>query len=99
MVSEARNFPELADFYHEEVIRRGKRMFVRAIQRGVTSGEFRPLDVESAVHILMAPIVMMAVWQHSLGCLDREPIRPEAYFETYLDLVLRGLQRREAEPC
>lgn len=98
MVSEARNFPELARFYHDEVISRGKAMFVRALERGTSSGEFRTVDVDSAVHILMAPLVMMAVWQHSLGCMDREPVQPEAYFATYLDFVLRSL-RRETAPC
>jgi AcrR family transcriptional regulator len=98
MISEARNFPELASFYHDEVISRGKAMLVRALQRGVGTGEFRPIDVEAAVHILMAPLVMRAVWQHSLGCMDREPVRPEAYFQTYLDFVLCSL-RREIPRC
>jgi len=98
MISEARNFPELASFYHDEVISRGKAMLVRALQRGVSTGEFRPIDVEAAVHILMAPLVMRAVWQHSLGCMDREPVRPEAYFQTYLGFVVRSL-RRETPSC
>jgi AcrR family transcriptional regulator len=98
MISEARNFPELASFYHAEVISRGKAMFVRALQRGIASGELRPVDVDAAVHILMAPLVMMAVWQHSLGCLDRDPVSPEAYLATYLDFVLRSL-RWDGAPC
>jgi AcrR family transcriptional regulator len=98
MIAEARNFPELASFYHDEVISRGKAMLVRALQRGVGSGEFRPIDVEAAVHIVMAPLVMRAVSQHSLDCIHREPVEPEAYFRTYLEFVLRSL-RRETSPC
>jgi hypothetical protein len=98
MIAEARNFPELASFYHDEVISRGKAMFVRALRRGIAAAEFRPVDVDAAVHILMAPLVMMAVWQHSLGCLDRDPVEPQAYLATYLDFVLRSLQR-ETPSC
>src|SRR4051794_26536883 len=41
MMSEARNFPELATFYQQEVIRPGTQLIRRILQRGVDSGEFR----------------------------------------------------------
>lgn len=42
MVSEAANFPELAHYYHDQVIVRGRRLLLEALQRGLASGEFRP---------------------------------------------------------
>ncbi|MCX7890819.1 MAG: TetR/AcrR family transcriptional regulator [Burkholderiales bacterium] len=91
MISEARNFPEIADFYYDEVIRRGSRMFERALARGVASGEFRTLDVHYVGRVLMSPLVMLAVWKHSLGCCEREQADPNVFLQTYLDLALRGL--------
>ena len=44
MISEAGNFPEIAQYYHDNVIVRGKRLFTRALELGVASGEFRPID-------------------------------------------------------
>ena len=96
MISEARNFPEIADFYHEEVIQRGSGMFVRALERGVATGEFRDVDVRYATRVLSSPLVMLAVWKHSLGCCEREQADPQVFLETYLDLALRGLATREA---
>jgi len=95
MISEARNFPEIADFYHEEVIQRGSGMFVRALERGVATGEFRDVDVRYATRVLSSPLVMLAVWKHSLGCCEREQADPQVFLETYLDLALRGLATPE----
>lgn len=91
MISEARNFPEIADFYYEEVIERGTRLFVRALERGVATGEFRDVDVRYATRVLSSPLVMLAVWKHSLGCCEREQADPQVFLETYLDIALRGL--------
>jgi AcrR family transcriptional regulator len=91
MISEARNFPEIADFYYEEVIERGTRLFVRALDRGVATGEFRSVDVRYATRVLSSPLVMLAVWKHSLGCREREQADPQVFLETYLDIALRGL--------
>lgn len=95
MIAEARNFPEIADFYHEEVIRRGRRMLERALERGVASGEFRGVDVRHAARVLMSPLIMLAVWKHSLGCCELEQSDPNVFLETYLDLALGGLARGE----
>ncbi|MCU0898117.1 MAG: TetR/AcrR family transcriptional regulator [Burkholderiales bacterium] len=95
MISEARNFPEIADFYYEEVIERGTGLFVRALERGVATGEFRDLDVRYATRVLSSPLVMLAVWKHSLGCCEREQADPQVFLATYLDIALRGLTSPE----
>jgi AcrR family transcriptional regulator len=46
MMSESGNFPELAKFYHDEVITRGMGLFVYVIERGVARGEFRPIPLD-----------------------------------------------------
>ena len=42
MMSEARNFPELAAFYQREVIQPGNALIERVLQRGVATGAPRP---------------------------------------------------------
>jgi hypothetical protein len=49
VLTEAGNFPDLARFYLEEMVDRGKGLLRRLIERGVKVGEFRSVDVESAV--------------------------------------------------
>lgn len=95
IISESRNFPEMAQYYHDGVITRGRALLRRALERGVGSGEFRPLNVEAAVDVIMAPLLMLAISRFSL-CLCGQQVAPEAYLETHLDLLVRGLQFRAA---
>src|SRR5881296_2607395 len=45
MMAEAATFPELTRFYYDEVVARGHRLMAGVIERGIMSGEFRPVDV------------------------------------------------------
>lgn len=94
--AEARNFPEIARFYAEEVIERGKRLFVAVFRRGIETGEFRPFDPEVLVHLVIAPLIMRVIWKHSLDCCGIGGVPLEAYLREYLELTLRGLRR---DPC
>ena len=68
MVAEARNFPELASFYYENVISRGRALVGSALRRGMESGEFRSMDVETTVDVVIAPILMLLIWRYSMSC-------------------------------
>lgn len=98
IVSEVRNFPELAGFYHREVVEPGERLIGRIVQRGVDSGEFEPVDVAAAVHSLVLPMVMLCLHKHSLGaCVPhQEGFDAVVFIRQHIDLVLRGLARHGA---
>ncbi len=67
ILSEVRNFPELAQFYADEVIEPADALFCSAIQRGITRGEFRALPLHETAHALMAPMIFQALHRHSFG--------------------------------
>ena len=94
--AEARNFPEIARFYADEVIERGKRLFVAVFRRGIDSGEFRPFDPNSLVHIVISPLIMRVIWKHSLDCCGVTNVPVDVYLREYLELTLRGLRRDPA---
>ena len=93
MMSEAGNFPELAEFYKAEVIRPGNLLIQRLIQRGIDRGEFRPIDAKKAVYVVMAPMLFLALWKHSFGSLDdaSEQLEPNEFLANQLDTLLHGL--------
>lgn len=95
MVAEARNFPEVALFYYENVIRRGRALIGTALTRGINSGEFRPMDVETTIDVLIAPILMLVIWRHSMACCQCNPLEPRHYLAVHLDLLRQGLQRTQ----
>lgn len=91
MISESGNFPELANYYHDTVITRGRELMRRVLQRGMASGEFRAIEVETAIDVIFAPVIMMLIWRYSLGACGCGSHDPATYLQTHLDLVLKGI--------
>jgi AcrR family transcriptional regulator len=94
MMSEARNFPDLAAFYVEEVVRPAERLLGSALERGVQRGEFRALPAMDVVHVLIAPVLFLAMHKHSLGAcgLQHTDVDADSFIDTMMQLVLRGLE-------
>ena len=99
--AEVHNFPELAAFYDDEVLRPADRLFSATLRRGVARGEFRALPEHEVALALMAPLIFMTLCQHSLMACRRgaKPITAQALIRTHLDLVLNGLLLRDAAPA
>lgn len=91
MVAEARNFPEIAQYYYENVISRGRRLVGAALHRGMASGEFRTMDVETTIDVVIAPILMLLIWRYSLACCQSDAGDPSHYLQIHLDLLRQGL--------
>jgi TetR/AcrR family transcriptional regulator len=96
MMSEASNFPELALFYQEHVVMPGRELIQRVIQRGIDRGEFRPVDLEYAVFSILAPMMFLIMWKHSMSfcCPQGTTIDPEKYLRIQADIVVQGLLKR-----
>ena len=91
MVAESRNFPEVARFYYENVVQRGRALIGAVLERGMASGEFRRQDTNTCIDVIIAPVLMLIIWRHSLAyCLLVQP-DPKAYLSMHLDLLREGL--------
>ena len=77
LIAEARNFPEVAQYYHDAVIARAR-------------GEFRPLDLETVIDVIYAPLMMLVVWRSSM-CFCAKETDPADYLKTHFDLLVQGL--------
>jgi AcrR family transcriptional regulator len=94
ILSEARNFPEIARFYVEEVVRPGRETLAEVIRRGIARGEFRDdVDVEATVHLLAAPMLMITLWKNALEPCCDDRIDPVTLLEAHVDMLSRGLAR------
>ena len=92
MIAEAANFPELASFYHTEVVVRCRTLVRNVIEPGIARGEFRPVNLEHAVEIIIAPLLLAMVWKHSFHAFDAAKFDMPAHLDHVLDLLLNGLQ-------
>ena len=91
MMAESGNFPEVARFYHDEIIMRGNAMVERALTRGMARGELRKLDTAQVTQVIVAPVLMLMVWKHSFASCQNKPISPIAYLNAFIDVLLVGL--------
>ncbi len=100
MLAEAGNFPDLARFYLNAVIGRGLRLFGTLVRRGIAAGEFRAVDPEATARLIIAPILMTALWQNSFAAYEETKHDPADFIARSIDLVLRGLAAapRGAQP-
>jgi AcrR family transcriptional regulator len=95
MMSEVRNFPEIAQFYIDEVTQPCDRMLAEIVERGIARGEFRPVQVADVVHALIGPLLFLVMNKHSLGaCAAVAKLEPRPIIEAQIDLVLHGLEPR-----
>ena len=92
MVAEARNFPEVAQFYYESVIRRSRALIGAALERGMASGEFRRMEVETCIEVVISPVLMLLIWRFSMGACQSKQVDPRQYLAVHMDLLRRGLQ-------
>jgi AcrR family transcriptional regulator len=94
MLSEGNNFPELAAFYQREVVLPGQSLVRRIIQRGIDSGEFIPVDVDYAIHLVLAPMIFLFLMKHNASWADGAvALDPLKYVTTQTEIAIRGLSR------
>ena len=93
VMSEASNFPDLATFYQKEVIEPGQALIRFALQRGIDRGDLRPMNIEMVLHSVMAPLLFLVMWKHSMApcCPANEQIDPEQFISQHAQLLVRGL--------
>lgn len=95
IVTEVRNFPEIATYYQQEVVQRGQALVAQILARGIARGEFRPVDIGAAVQSLVLPMVMLCVHKHSVGACsgaDSASPDPRDFIHAHIGLVLHGLR-------
>lgn len=96
MFSECRNFPEIGQFYFEEVISRSYRLIESVMETGMDRGEFRRMDPNYATRLVVAPIVLLLLWRYSFDFCESKCVEAEAYLEQHLDVFINGLVSRGA---
>ena len=93
MISEENNFPELAAFYHEEVVVPIHQLLEKILQRGIARGEFRPMSVQNGIYMVLAPMFYLVIRKHSaITCsFSVQQLEPEAFIAAQIDNILYGL--------
>ena len=68
--------------------------------RGIERGEFRAVNMDYAVYTVLAPMMFLMLWKHSIGACVPAALAfdPEAYISSQVDNLLYGLLVRPSPP-
>lgn len=99
VIGEVGVFPELARFYHDEVISRNLKLFEHALKLGMARGEFRRVDPAMAVRLAVAPMFTASLWNQTFATrVEGGVVDPRRFFETHLEIFLAGLEGPTSAP-
>jgi AcrR family transcriptional regulator len=93
IIAEVRNFPDLAQFYVDEVVLPAHQLLAGTLQR---------VPIADAVHALVAPSLFLAMHKHSIGACAVKgalPMNENSVIDTQIDLMLQGLEVRATSPA
>ncbi|SMC29719.1 transcriptional regulator, TetR family [Andreprevotia lacus DSM 23236] len=98
MIAEGGNFPDVIDVYQREFVEPGQAIFRRVLEMGIASGEFRAVNIDQTINVLVAPIIMaMLSRSGNVPCGDMAA-DPEAYLNSFIEVALGGLLVRPQPP-
>lgn len=88
LIADGAKFPDLVDFYHQQIPRVGHELIKGVIADGIARGELRALDPDLTAHILVGPIVAeitrRLLFARRLPDLDQ-------LIDAHLDIMFNGL--------
>lgn len=91
IISEGSRFPELAQFYFEEIITRIHKVSQSIIDRGVAAGEFRKSALNWEQQAILGPALSAVIWITVFN--EFEALDLDTYLKTHIDLLLHGLEK------
>ena len=95
LIGDSHNFPELIRRYRQQRVDRLLCILKTLLDNAVERGEIVPVDTALATRLIMAPIVMSAIW-HAVFALndDEAQVDLERLFQMHADFLLDALTKR-----
>jgi AcrR family transcriptional regulator len=98
LISEGGNYPDIVEFYQNEVVQPGHALIRQVLKRGIDRGEFRAINLDFAVYGVVAAMMFLILSKHAAACLpNKQALDPDAYIANQVALLLQGLSAHQ--PC
>ena len=91
VIGESRNFPELAQAWHDKLVQPALAAMTGAIAAAQARGELRSGDPRHYAISLVAPMLLGVIWRETFTPVGAEPIDIPSLAEQHVDLWLRGV--------
>jgi len=96
VISESRNFPELAKVWHDEVVTKALGAMTALIEMAQARGEVRAGDARLHTFTLMGPMLMGIIYRETLEPIGGQPLDLGDLAQQHVETVLAGLLTEEA---
>jgi AcrR family transcriptional regulator len=96
VIGELQRFPELVEFFWDEVIVRRQLLLDRLIQRGIDSGEFRQVNPTIAGRIVTSMFSSHSLWACT-RFYAKQSLTDEVVFEQVMDFFFHSLAPAASE--
>ena len=91
VIGESRNFPELAQAWHDKLVQPVLAAMTDAIAAAQARGELRAGDPRLYAVSLVAPMLVGVIWRETFTPVGAEPIDIASLAEQHVELWLRGV--------
>jgi AcrR family transcriptional regulator len=91
VIGEARNFPELARVWHDDLLAQVIGALAEAIAAAQARGEVRAGDARTYALQLAAPLVVGVIWRETFVPVGAAPFDLAALSRQHVDTLLQGL--------
>jgi AcrR family transcriptional regulator len=99
VIGESRNFPELAQVWHDAVLSRALPILSGVIAGAQARGEARPGDPRLMAMSLVGPMLMGGLWREVMEPAGGAPVDLQALAAEHARTVLAGMRAQPAEPA
>ncbi|MBW8814151.1 MAG: TetR/AcrR family transcriptional regulator [Caulobacterales bacterium] len=98
VVGEARNFPEIARVWHDDLVVHALGAMTGAITAAQARGEVKPGDPRAFALQTVAPVLMAVLWRETFVPVGAEPFDVPALLRQHVETLLTGLLLEDARP-
>ena len=95
VVGESRNFPELAEVWHDEIVQKTLSVLTSQIQRAQARGEIRPGDPRFHAFSIMGPMLLGLLWRETFTPVGGAAIDLVAIARQHAETIIGGLIAEE----
>jgi len=94
VLTEGAHFPELAAFYHREVIAKMLAMARSVGRRGAARGDLPTRDIEGFPHLVFAPLLLALMWDGVFAKFA--PLDVDGLLAAHRRLLIGGIDKRRS---
>ncbi|MEM7707899.1 MAG: TetR/AcrR family transcriptional regulator [Pseudomonadota bacterium] len=95
MMAEGPNHPDLTKYYYDHVITVGLGALSGLLDRAVEQGEFQTSGIHRYPQLLLAPVVMAAVWQTVFDRHQRLDVK--AFLAAHVETAISAMARPQGD--